>query len=68
MGNTLRRDNLIGRTVAIRSTGGVVYYGVIEAIGEGEVLGELFTLACGGGNDRRFVYVVDREAQVSEFD
>jgi hypothetical protein len=58
-------DPLLGRTVEVRSPGGILYCGTVVAIHPDEGTGEILEL----GPDeqvqyRRFVYVVDRDAQI----
>ena len=65
------RDPMLGRSVQVRSPAGIVYYGVVRSIREGNGLGELFELGADGVSStgyQRLVYVTDRAAQVSELE
>jgi hypothetical protein len=60
---------MIGRSVEIRSTAGIVYQGVVRSIRPDDELGELFELASARIADyRRLVYVTDRLAQIREIE
>lgn len=65
----METDPIIGRSVKICSTGGIVYRGIVKAIRSDAEFGELFEL-CSAQNseDRRLVYIVDRQAQIRKVD
>jgi hypothetical protein len=60
-------DAMIGRSVEIRSTAGILYHGIVRSIRLDTELGELFELCSARTADyRRLVYVTDRLAQIRE--
>lgn len=63
----MKHDPILGRAVEIRSSGGIVYRGIVRAIRDDQELGELFELGSAEDRDyQRLVYVTDRVAQVQE--
>lgn len=60
---------MIGKHVEIRSTGGIVYRGVVRIVRDAGNLGELFELASLDDPEyHRLVYVADRQAQIRKVD
>jgi hypothetical protein len=58
-------DSIIGRNVEIRSTGGIVYRGIVKSVRTDAEMGELFELhSAQSAEYRRLVYVTDRRAQI----
>jgi hypothetical protein len=62
-------DSIIGRSVEIRSTGGIVYRGIVRSVRADAQRGELFELSSARiAGYRRLVYVTDRRAQISDLE
>ena len=62
-------DSMKGRSVEIRSTGGMVYCGVVRSIRHTGGSGELFELGSAENPEyQRLVHVTDRRAQIREIE
>ena len=58
-------DPILGCSVEIRSIAGIIYQGVVRAVGPDKGLGEIFDLGSAARADyQRFVHVVDRAVQI----
>ena len=60
-----KSEPMLGRAVEIRSNGGIVYRGVVRAVRDAGVFGDLFELTSADDPSyRRLVFVNDRRAQI----